>query len=438
MFLRLNLPLIPMNQSPRLCQLSVLASLLLGAPMGFAQPQGLTLEQAVQLSTERSASNKAGVASVQASREVAVKADQLPDPMLKLSVENVPTDGPDRWSTTRDFMTMRRVGIEQQWVSSDKRVARSDRARRAVEMEEANYLANVAKVREQTAKAWISVWYAQRTLGFSKAIEKAASEDVVAIQAAYRGAKSTASELTQAQLVLLQAQDKVRKSEQELRTARQALTRWITVPVDSVSDSIPALVSHVPNLPVADLEKYHPMALAARRAVTLADAETTVASRERRPDWSVEAAFSQRGSQYPNMVSVGVSIPLTVNRRQRQDRDVAEKSALATSARLQYEDALRELRTEIETLSATLASLNERVSLLKSQQLPSVNQQLELTTAAYRSGTGSLSAVFNAKKMLLEKQLQIADLEKEAALTWASLEYHLIPHETAASSKAER
>jgi outer membrane protein TolC len=432
MFSRIKTPLIWNNQSRSLCQFSVLAALAFGSTFVHAQSTGLTLNEALQLSLQRSPLTKAADASVQASREAAVKADQLPDPTLKVGIENVPVNGPDRWSTTRDFMTMRRVGIEQQWVSADKRAARSERARRAVQTEEGNYLENVARVRVETAKAWINVLYGQRALALFRAIEKQTAEDLVAVQAAHRGAKATASDVAQAQLALSQAQDATRKCEQDLRNSRLALTRWTTVPVESVADQTPSLVSHVPDLPVEDLEKYHPMVLAARRAINLADAETAVATRERRPDWSIEAGFSQR-PEFSNMVSIGVSIPLPINPSQKQDRDIAEKSALGTKARLQYEDALREMQTEIHNLATTLESIKERLARLNVDLLPPAAQQVELATAAYRAGSGSLSAVFNARKMLVERQLQVAELEKEAALTWAKLEHHVVPHELASA-----
>jgi outer membrane protein TolC len=395
------------------------------------------LSEAVRLSTERSASNKAGVAAILASREIAAKADQLPDPMLKAGVDNLPVMGDDRFSINRDSMTMRRFGIEQQWVSADKRAARSDRARRTVELEEANHLANVAKVREETVKAWINVWYSQLALDLWKEMEYEAADDLTAMQAAHRGAQAAASDVTQAKITLSQVQDSVRKSEQELRVAGQALFRWTLVPVSSVAGPMPPLVSNVPLLPLEELEKYHPTALVAKRSVSLADADTTVAARERRPDWSVEASFSQRGSQYGNMVSFGVSIPFSANPTQKQDRDIAEKSALATKARMQYEDVLRKLQTEIQTLSSTLASTNERVSALKRRLLRPAKRQVKLATASYRAGAGTLSTVFNARMGLLEKRLQIADLEKDAALTWASLEYYVIPDEMVASGRAD-
>ena len=369
---------------------------------------------------------------------MAAKSDQLPDPMLKFGIDNLPVNGSDKFSLTRDFMTMRRVGIEQQWVSSDKRAARAERGQRAVQTEEASYLTNVAKVREETAMAWIHLLYAQRTVALLKALENETSQDLTTGQATLRGGKVGASDVLQAQLTLSQAQDRTRKGEQVLKSARTALSRWIAAPVESVTGALPVLASHVPDLPVEALEKYHPMLLSARRAITLADAETTVASRERNPDWRFEAGYAQRGSQYSNMVSFGVSIPLPVNRAQKQDRDIAEKSALGTKARLQYDDALRELQTEIQDQSLTLTSLKERAAQLKAQLLPTANQQVELATAAYRSGTGSLSAVFNAKRMALDAQMQVLDVEKEAATTWAKLEFHIIPHDPSSVQRADQ
>ena len=433
MFLRIHAPL--NYQSRTLCRISVLLALALCTSSAHAQSNGLTLSEALQLSLQRSSLTKAANASVLASRESAAKADQLPDPMLKVGIDNLPVTGNDRYSTTSDFMTMRRIGIEQQWVSSDKRIARSERAQRAVEIEESTYLESVAKVREEAAKAWINVLYGQRTLALVSAMEKEAADDLNAMNAAHRGAKANASEVMQAQLSFSQTQDATRKNTQDLKNARLALSRWTGMPAATVADETPKLISHVSGLSVEELEKYHPMLLSARRAVNLADADSTVASRESNPDWSVEAAYSQRGSQYSNMVSFGISIPLAVNRAQKQNRDIAEKSALGTKARMQYEETLRELQTEIENQSSTLESLKTRVTQLNAQLLPPASQQVELATATYRSGAGSLSGIFNAKKMLLERRLQITELEREAALTWAALEYHVVPHDMVAAGE---
>lgn len=399
-------------------------------PIGvFAQSAPLTLDQALKQADARAASVQAANASVQASRELAVKADQLPDPTLKVGIDNLPVTGADRYSTTSDFMTMRRIGLEQEWVSSDKRKARAQRAQRAVEMEDATYLETVAKVREETATAWVNVLYQQRKLVLANEMVKNAGDGKMAAQALHRSARTTGNEVLQAQLAMTQAQELVRKSEQALRIARRTLSRWTGMPNAIVADETPVLHSHVADLPIEQLEKYHPMLLAARRAVALADADSALAVKESRPNWTIEASYAQRGGQYSNMMSFGINIPLTLNREHLQNRDIAEKAALGTKARMNYEEALRELREEIANLSITLDGDKERAASLRKDLLSAARQQITLADAAYRSGTGSLAAVFVSKKTELELQWQILDLEQEAAIAWASLEYHVIPHD---------
>ncbi|AXA91370.1 TolC family protein [Massilia sp. YMA4] len=401
----------------------VLAVALAFAPLlAVAAQPGLTFEEALRLAGQASATNRAAQASVDASIQAAARAAQLPDPMLKLGIENLPVSGPDRWRTSADFMTMRRIGIEQQWISSDKRQARAARAGKAMDMEQAARSQNAATVREEAGKAWFAVLYAQRAAELYRQLAREMAEDLAGTEAAHRGAKANAVEVLQTRLTLVQARDDVSRAEQEQRSAAVRLSRWLRRPVDVVDDVVPALTVTVADVEPAGLERSRPSVLAARRAIALADADTAVATRERHPDWSFEAGFSQRGSQYGNMVSFGVTIPLPVNRAQRQDRDVAEKSAQGTRARLLYEDTVFDQQTQVQVLRAELDNLTGRIARLNGELLPAAKAQVELAIAAYRAASGPLAAIFQARRALLEKRLQINGLEQQAALTWAALE----------------
>src|SRR5712691_8988184 len=70
-----------------------------------AHAQTLTLEEAQRRAVDRSRQLVAQDSAVRASREMAVAAGQLPDPVLKMGVDNLPIIGPDQFSVTRDFMT---------------------------------------------------------------------------------------------------------------------------------------------------------------------------------------------------------------------------------------------------------------------------------------------------------------------------------------------
>lgn len=412
-----------------------LALLFLASGLAAASPTALSLDEALRLATAASAAAKASSAAVAASSQAAARAGQLPDPMLKLGIDNLPVSGPDKFRPNADFMTMRRIAIEQQWISRDKRRARSERAQRAVEASEGTHLENLATVREATGKAWLSALYQQRALALSQSIARAMEQDLDALKATFRGAKVSATDVLQAKAELIQSGDSVQAAEQALEGARINLRRWTRTDVARVADTPPDLSAHVPNLPASDLERYHPAVLNALRAVSLADAEKTVAVRDRNPDWAFEAGFAQRGSQYSNMVSFGVSIPLNINRAQRQDRDIAEKSELGTKARYEYEETLVDMQSTIQALAAQLETLKRRISRLNAELLPNANQLVDLTLADYRAGKGTLTAVFKARRASLETRLQVNALELEAALVWASLELHVIPHDMAGQSR---
>ncbi|WP_176115778.1 TolC family protein [Burkholderia cepacia] len=406
---------------------------LLVAGAAHAQQPPFTLDAALQSATDHSASMQAAQASVRASSEAAVKAGQLPDPMLKAGIDNLPVNGGQRFTVGQDFMTMRRIGIEQEWVSGDKRRLRSALANEQVGRERAGYLAQLASVRQQTATAWLNAVYAKQALALQQALLDHMNHELDATKASYRGAKASAADVVQARAMLAQTQDQWLKARQVYQTALIALSRWTAVPASDVTGTPPAPESFVSSLPPDELRVSQPALITAADDIAVAEADTAVANSERRPNWTWEVAYQQRGGAYSNMVSVGVTIPLPLNRKNRQNRDVAEKAELATKARLMYEDTLRQVQADIRTQSETLASGRERIANLSTSLLPAADQRVQLADAAYRAGTGSLADTFAARRAQLDAQLQMLDLRRDVSQTWAQLEYQVVPSTMAAA-----
>ncbi|ERJ39835.1 TolC family protein [Burkholderia multivorans] len=406
---------------------------LLIAGVAHAQQAAFTLDAALQSATDQSASMQAAQASVRASSEAAVKAGQLPDPMLKAGIDNLPINGGQRFTIGQDFMTARRIGIEQEWVSGNKRRLRSTLASEMVGRERAGYLMQLANVRQQTATAWLNAIYAKQALALQQALLDHMSHELAATKASYRGAKASAADVIQAQAMLAQTQDQVLKAQQTYQTATIGLSRWTAVPVTDVTGQPPAPESFVSSLPLEELRILQPALVAAADDIAVAEADTAVANSERSPNWTWEIAYQQRGGAYSNMVSVGVTIPLPLNRKNRQNRDVAEKAELATKARLTYEDTLRQVQADIRSQSAILASGRERITHLSQSLLPAADQRVQLANAAYRAGTGPLADTFAARRAQLDAQLQVLDLKREVSQTWAQLEYQVVPSTMAAA-----
>jgi len=406
---------------------SLCAALIFASVAAHAQEAPVTLDAALQSATDRSAAMGAAQASVRASSEASVRAGQLPDPILKAGVDNLPVNGPQRFTIGQDFMTMRRIGIEQEWVSGDKRRLRSALANDVVDRERAGYLAQLVNTRQQTATAWLNAVYAKKAVSLQQELVDHMTHELEATKASYRGAKATAADVTLAQAMLAQTQDQLLKARQTLQTALIGLSRWTATPVSDVTGEPPAPRSYVSSLPPEELSQVQPVLVAASRDIAVADADTAVANSNRTPNWTWEVAYQQRGGGFSNMVSVGVSIPLPIHRKNYQDRDAAEKAELGTKARLMYEDAQRQVEADIRTQSATLASGRERIANLIHSLLPAADQRVQLAAAAYRAGTGSLADTFAARRAQLDAELQVLDLQRDVSQSWAQLEYQVVP-----------
>lgn len=407
----------------RLLSLALLALLPLSSAL--AESIVLGLDEAVRLALQRSAAYAAAQARTDASAESAVQAGQQADPTLRLAIENLPIDGQSAWRLSGEPMTMRRIGIAQPWISADKRAARSEQASQRVSLQQAEALLTASDVRRQTAETWILMQHAQRAMTLAQQLARHTADDLAAVEAAHRGGRASATDVAQARLALARAQDGNARARQALDTARIALQRWVRSDVAAVDDRLPALDLDTDRLEDAQLAQQHPALIRARQASQLAESEVTVAATERRPDWRYEIAYSQRGSQFGNMLSFGVTIPLTVNPSQRQDRNLADKAAQATAAQLAYDEARRAVASEIAALHSNVRHLAGRAEELARDALPAARQAVDLALASYRAGSGSLSAIFAARRTLVEQQLMIAELERDAALAWAQLSFPL-------------
>lgn len=402
------------------------AALIWASACAHAQQAPVTLDAALQAATDRSTAIQAAQASVSASSEAAVKAGQLPEPALSAGVDNLPINGPQGFTIGQNELTMRRVGIEQEWVSGAKRRLRSALADEVVSRERAGYLGQLANVRQQTADAWLNAIYAKQAVSLQQALLEQMNHELAATQASYRGAKATAADVVQAKAILAQTQDQLLKATQTFQTALITLSRWTAAPVADVAGEPPAPESYVSTLAPEELRRVQPTLVAAQRDIDVADADRAVASSDRTPNWTWNVSYLQGGGN-SRFASIGVRIPLPVNRKNIEDRDVAEKAELATKARLMYEDVLRQVQTDIRIETSTLASGRERIANLTRSLLPASGQRVELASAAYKAGTGSLADTFAARRAQIDAQLQVLDLKREVSQTWAQLEYQVVP-----------
>ena len=281
---------------------STLAVLLAAPAVLFAvESPPLTLAGAVQLAVSQSRLVDAGNLQASSSREMAVAASQLPDPVLKLGINNLPINGEDRFSLTRDFMTMRSVGVMQEFTREDKRRARTLRFEREAETAEANRSLNSISIRRSTALAWLDRYYQERMVELLVRQRNEAKLQIEAADAAYRIGRGTQSDVFAARSAVAQIEDRIAMSERQVNTAKSQLARWVGVAAEQSLSGLPT-VDFVP-LQEAHLEtqlQHHPQIAMMAKQEEMALADVTLAQANKKADWSAEVMFSQRGPAYSN------------------------------------------------------------------------------------------------------------------------------------------
>jgi outer membrane protein TolC len=397
-----------------LLRASALAAALLPALAGAAP---LGLDQALELAVQRSEAARAARAGVASAAQAARAAGQLPDPMLRAGIDNLPVTGADRFSTTRESMTMKRIGIGQEWVSADKRAARQAAADAVVGRESAAVLAAAAEARVQAALAFIEAYYAAEALKLGTLMEHHAHEAFEAARARLAGAAGSSQDVLALTASHGVAADESAELRQQQGAARVMLERWVGMQADELM--APAgLVPVTEQVYVAQ----HPSVVAAQRELEVARQEAAVAASNRKPNWSWELSYGQR-TGYADMVSFGVSLPLPVAPAQRQDRDIAARLALVDKADAALAEASRAAIAEYRALAGDAQRLAERVQRVRSAVVVPAEQRTAAALAGYRSNQVSLTALFEARHAEVEARRRLLNLQRDLAKAQAQLAF---------------
>ncbi|MBI1770904.1 MAG: TolC family protein [Burkholderiales bacterium] len=399
----------------------------------------LSLPQAQQLALARSRQLSAQDLAISAARDMAVAASQLPDPVFKTGIDNLPVSGPDRGSFTNDFMTMRRIGLMQEITRSDKRHLRAERYERAIDKSQAEKTLSMLGIKRDTAIAWLDRYYSEQMLALANEQLSQARQEIQAADLAYRSGRGSQADLLTARSALALMEDRNSELARRARSARIMLTRWTGETSTDSQSELPAMDDV--DLDVNALEStltHHPQIRIMNRQVDLADTEAKLAEANKKPDWSIEVTYQQRGPAYSNMISVGLSLPLQWDQKNRQQRELSSRLAMADQARAERDEALRAHIAEVSGLLNEWHSKRSRVSRYETELLPLARQRVQASLAAYRGGKSSLGDLLTAQRNQTDMHLQALQLQAETASLWAQLHYLSPSDETKLISSANK
>ena len=142
-------------------------------------------------------------------------------------VNNMPINGPDSFGLTRDFMTMRSIGVMQQFTRGDKREARAARFDREAEAAQAGRAYALANLQRETALAWLDRCYQGRMRDADRATRRSAAAGRGGRYILPRRSRFTGRCVLGARMVVAQLDDRIVQADRLVATAINRLARWV-------------------------------------------------------------------------------------------------------------------------------------------------------------------------------------------------------------------
>ena len=403
---------------------AVLAPLLATAAAAQDQAQAqeaLTLERAVSLASTAQPSTAAYEREAVASEEAAAAARSLPDPQLMVGIQNFPITGKNAFSVTDDEMTMVMIGIMREQVRRSKREAEAQRilAEALVSRRQAD--AQERRIRRDVTIAWIDAVEARAKRRLLEQLIADLRTGRAAIGAGIATGGSTPALALEADADIGFAQTRLAQAERDEARARAELVRWIGAAAAlPLPDSVPEIAP--PTAPPRPASSAHPDLLVAQAEQEAARSAVDAARQARKADVSWQVSLGLR-PQYGQMLSAQVSIPLQLNRRNRQDRLVAQAQARADAAGLRLEDRRRDLQRQYSLAEADHSGADAELKRIDRDVLPALESAFKTAEARYAGGGGTLEQPLAIARRYLEMTVQSIEVRAKRARAAADMIY---------------
>jgi outer membrane protein TolC len=409
-------------------RIAISIALALAAAPSFAQ--SLSLEEALKAGEAQSPRLAAQRHMLSSTEAQVGRAGELPDPRLKLGIENLPVTGPGAWRYGRDSMTMGQIGLAQEFPNSAKRSALNQRAERMRDVESASLSAQRAALHRDIAMAWLEVHFAERVQAALERLARQLQLHSETVSAAVSRGRQSAAEALMVRLAFEQANDRLIEQERTAARSRIMLASFIGDEARRALGEPPDMARFAhPREHLVERLAEHPQLQFVDRKEHLARAEAELARSTRRTDWMLEVGYGQRRPYFDNMLTVMISFDLPLRTEQRQDRDIATKLAEVEQARAMREDALRMHAAEVRGWLADFDAAARRIERFEGVLLPLARDRRSAALAAYQGGRGELGGVLEAERTVTETDLALVQALAERAKAWANLNY-LYPQES--------
>ncbi|HEY1058197.1 MAG TPA: TolC family protein [Limnobacter sp.] len=394
------------------------------AQQALGSQSSIGLDEAIERAVGRSQALQAADNKAQVARLLSRASLAGDDPVLNLSLTNLPINGADAFSVGRDFMTMRSIGFMQTWVRQARRQAQSTVFASDEMLARVERAQQVSFIKTETAKAWFGQWLTAQMLRSVEQQQQALQLQLLGAKAGFESSTQSATDVLNANMALLEWQQLLASLEAQQDIAQHDLKRWVGTETRT-ADFNPQRLTHTQwrmDSLMTDIEQVPELTMA-QQSIAKAQAQLALSRESLEPDWTYSVMLSARGPQYSDMLTVGASRPLLWNTDEKQALAVEAQQAGVLQMQAEYLELQRRLQHSVERRLIQYNSLLTQWTIAKESILPLAKAVSQQAQADYASGKITLTTLANARREALNAELNSLRQQLELALAWAELQY---------------
>ena len=385
----------------------------------------LTLAEAEDRALISEPGQQALQARANALTERGVVAGELPDPMLRVGLNNFPIQS---GSFTTEGMTQAAVGLRQAFPAGKTRSISTRRFDFLASEMNQNAETRGRNVLTATRMAWLDLYYWNQAHDLV-AESRPFFEDLATItRSLYAVGRKTQQDVLRAELQLSRLDDRLIEIDRQRSRAQAALGEWLgpdaARPVDRKLpnwNQVPTLASMQASL------LQHPMLRAADAKIDARLAGVELANERSKPAWALDVGYAYRdgflpsGTPRSDFVTLGVTVGLPFFSKKSVDSNLSAALQEKTAAESIREQTLRSLNSQLEAEHARWSDLTRRLSIYDERILGQASDNADASLLAYQSDRGDFAEVMRAYVDDLNTRIDHIRLQVERAQSYAAL-----------------
>ena len=401
---------------------------LLALPFAHASAQHdipLTIAEAENLALASEPGQQALRARAAALEEQAVVAGALPDPMLRVGLNNYPIES---GGFTTEGMTNVGAVYRQAFPRGDTRSLSNRRFTRLAEAQMQEADARGDDVLAATRIAWLDLYYWSKARELVRESRPFFDDLATITRSLYAVGRRNQQDVLRAELELSRLDDRLIDIERQQLRARAQLREWIGEDAGRrVAGKLPRWDDAPPLEDLIAALREHPALQAADARIAAQDTGVEIAEQRSKPGWALDVGYSYRNGSLPSgdprsdFVTVGVTVDLPFFRKKSVDSTLSAALQERSAARADKQRMQRSLESRLAAEYARWKELSRRLALYEERILVQANDHAQASLLAYQNDRGDFADVMRGYIDDLNTRIDYVRLNVEREQAYAVL-----------------